>query len=673
MKEGTFMRKWLMLVVGVMLTGAVCFGRGAANSATEQEHQLVGVLKSSTPEKEKADACRELARVGTKEAVAPLAALLGDEHLSHMARYALETIPDPAVDGALRKALGKLHGQPLVGVIGSIGVRRDRKAVKPLSRLLHDSDPEVAQAAARALGSIGNPSAAKALMAAQPHAASGNIIAFDEGLFRCAERLAASGRTQAAVDIYDHVRWEFNLMSSPMDASEEPRFSPQLLTAAWSGAILCRKEAGVPLLVEALHSPNRALFLAALRISQEMPGVEVTLVLAGELDKQTADRQIPLVQTLARRRDAEALPALFAHARRSEKPVRLEAIKALAQVGQPAVVPVLVELLGESDAEISRTAQESLAAVPGKEADAAALGLLTAKEPERRVSGIELIARRRMTSALPELFKAAADPEAKVGAAAIKKIGELGGLEQTPALLDLLASARTPEQSEAAEQALSAVNGRGADAKEAANRLGARLADAPPAQKCALLRVLAAVGGTDALKLVRGAVDNPDADVHATALRALGNWNSAEAAPELLALARTAEQPGDKSLCLRGYLHLADQTDIATEKRLEMCRQAADLVQTDDEKKLLLAALGGIHSAEAVELVKPYLGEEGIKKEAETAVVSVAEKLLDGKDGAKQASKLVEPLEQVSRDTGNEDLAKRAKALVEKAKKKAGV
>ena len=546
------MRKWLMLMVGVMLTGgAVCFGRGTANSATEQVHQLVGVLKSSAPEKEKADACRELARVGNKEAVAPLAALLGDEHLSHMARYALETIPDPAVDGALRKALGKLHGRPLVGVIGSIGVRRDSKAVKALSRLLHDGDPEVAQAAARALGSIGNSSAAKALMAAQPHASSGNIVAFDEGLFRCAESLAANGRTQAAVDIYDQVRWEFNLMSSPMDASKEPRFSPQLLTAAWRGAILCRKEAGVPLLVEALHSPNRALFLAALRISQQMPGAEVTRVLAAELDKQTADRQIPLVQTLARRGDVEALPALFTYARTGEKPVRLEAIKALAQVGQPVVVPVLVELLGDSDAEISRTAQESLAGVPGKEADAAALGLLTAKEAERRVNGIELIARRRMTSALPDLFKAAADPEAKVAAAAIKKIGELGGPEQTPALLDLLASARTPEQSEAAEQALSAVNVRGADAKEAANRLGARLADVPPAQKCALLRVLAAVGGTDALKLVRAAVDNPDADVHATALRALGNWNGAEAAPDLLALAKTAEQPGSGRKGLR--------------------------------------------------------------------------------------------------------------------------
>ena len=46
-----------------------------------------------------------------------------------MARYALEPIPDPSVDDALRDALGKLKGRLLVGVIGSLGVRRDAKAV----------------------------------------------------------------------------------------------------------------------------------------------------------------------------------------------------------------------------------------------------------------------------------------------------------------------------------------------------------------------------------------------------------------------------------------------------------------------------------------------------------------------------------------------------------------
>ena len=119
--------------------------------------------KSDAPLKEKADACRELSLVGTKESVAPLAALLGDEKLSHLARYGLEPNPDPGVDEALRTALGKLKGRLLIGVIGSLGVRRDSKAVGPLSELLKDSDSDVAQAAARALGRIGGESATAAL------------------------------------------------------------------------------------------------------------------------------------------------------------------------------------------------------------------------------------------------------------------------------------------------------------------------------------------------------------------------------------------------------------------------------------------------------------------------------------------------------------------------------
>ena len=66
-----------------------------------------------------------------------------------MARYAMEPIPDPAVDSALRRA-GRLKGRPLIGVIGSIGVRRDARAVDRLAALLKEQGSGVARAAARA-------------------------------------------------------------------------------------------------------------------------------------------------------------------------------------------------------------------------------------------------------------------------------------------------------------------------------------------------------------------------------------------------------------------------------------------------------------------------------------------------------------------------------------------
>jgi HEAT repeat protein len=164
----------------------------------EREAKLIVVLKSDAQLKDKADACRELSLIGTKESVAPLAALLGDQKLSHLARYGLEPNPDPAVDDALRKALGELKGRLLIGVIGSLGVRRDVQAVQSLAGLLKDTDPDVAGAAARALGRIGNAAATEALEGALDGAAPALRLGVSEGLFRCADHLIANGKTKEA-------------------------------------------------------------------------------------------------------------------------------------------------------------------------------------------------------------------------------------------------------------------------------------------------------------------------------------------------------------------------------------------------------------------------------------------------------------------------------------------
>ena len=119
-----------ILITALLLAFVVqSFGQTVVPSTDEEVDRLVKVLKSNAPLKDKMDACRLLSIVGTKDAVAPLAALLGDQQLSHMARYALEPIDDPAVDDALRAALGRVSGRPLIGVIGSIGVRKDVKGV----------------------------------------------------------------------------------------------------------------------------------------------------------------------------------------------------------------------------------------------------------------------------------------------------------------------------------------------------------------------------------------------------------------------------------------------------------------------------------------------------------------------------------------------------------------
>ena len=148
-------------------------------------------------------ACRRLAVIGTKAAVRALAALLSDPKLAHYARFGLGPITDPAVDEALRMALPKLKGRLLVGVVNTIGQREDERAIEPLNKLLRDPDPEVAEAAASAIGNIGGPAAARVLRDALGKTRGPLRAAVADAGLLCAESLLARGDRAGALALYD--------------------------------------------------------------------------------------------------------------------------------------------------------------------------------------------------------------------------------------------------------------------------------------------------------------------------------------------------------------------------------------------------------------------------------------------------------------------------------------
>src|SRR5262245_45507469 len=131
----------------LVMAAATARADGPASSP-EKEKELIALLRSDAPAAEKAIACKQLAIYGSEEAVPELARLLPNEQLASWARIALEAIPGPAADDALRKATDSLEGKLLVGTINSIGIRRDAGAVDSLTGRLQDSDGAVASAAA---------------------------------------------------------------------------------------------------------------------------------------------------------------------------------------------------------------------------------------------------------------------------------------------------------------------------------------------------------------------------------------------------------------------------------------------------------------------------------------------------------------------------------------------
>lgn len=171
--------------------------------ATLDATALIGILKdSSSSEFRKAKACVRAGELGAKEAVPALSALLADPHLSAYARYGLEPIPDSSVDDALRAALPRLKGDLLIGVVNSIGKRRDAKASQALARMMLGPDSALACAAAAALGNIGGPLLAKELRSALGKTTGATRAAVADASLICAERLLAEGKRPEALDLY---------------------------------------------------------------------------------------------------------------------------------------------------------------------------------------------------------------------------------------------------------------------------------------------------------------------------------------------------------------------------------------------------------------------------------------------------------------------------------------
>ena len=74
------------------------------------EARLAAALGSDCTVDCKRELCRRLRTMGTARSVPALAALLTDEALSHMARFALGYMQAPEALAALRDALGKTSG-----------------------------------------------------------------------------------------------------------------------------------------------------------------------------------------------------------------------------------------------------------------------------------------------------------------------------------------------------------------------------------------------------------------------------------------------------------------------------------------------------------------------------------------------------------------------------------
>jgi len=613
----------------------------AQDSAKEKEQKLIAVLQSDAPAAEKAITCKRLAVYGSQDAVPAIAPLLTDEQLTSWARIALEAISGPASDAALRDAMGKVQGRVLIGVINSIGVRRDAQAVPALAEKLKDSDVGVTSAAAVALGCIGGDEAAKILEQALAEASPAVRPGVAEGCIRCAEHYLVDGKNTQAKKLYDAVC-----------LADVPR---QRVLEATRGAILARGSAGVSYLVEQLRSADKGRLGIGLRTARELPGQDVTEALAAAIGDLSPDRQPLLLLALADRTDAAVLPAVVKAAKTGKKELRIAAIGVLPRIGNVSCVPVLLDAAAENDAELSQAAKTTLTKLPGKDVDPDLLTRLPQATGKTRQVLVELAGARQIAGAIPTVVSSIQDADAGVRGAAVQTLGVLGGLEQVPDLVALAQKTQNASERGDIEKSLLAVSGRSGVA--CVKDLLPLMKSSDGSLRMVGLHALAIVGGPDALAAVKTAIDDKDEAVQDEAVRTLSTWpnnwpNDAAAAEVLLALAKTDKKVSHQVLGVRGYLqYIRGAEALAGDQKLARVKDLLSRIQRPEEKRLAISVVGGVPAAGAFDLLTTLSTDPAVTEEACSAMLNLVGRNIDGV-GKEQRQKTLQTVIEKSKDDG---------------------
>jgi len=585
------------------------------------ELRLLNTLRTASTFDGKSFLCRQLRTIGSARSVPQLEQLLTDPELSHMARYALGRMEGFAAGAALHRAILKTSGKIQVGIINTLGDRRHRMAVSDIAKLLTSSDERVAEVSAEALGKIGGNTAVSALQTARPNASKELALSIDNALLTSAELLLASGQIIEATRIY-------KTFYSP-DKAKHFRIS------GLRGLITAQGEQAVSLLVEAIKSKDADLQRSAIGFIPLLKGKTATDAFARLMPSISPEAQELMVRALGTRGDKTAARAIAAAVKSPHANVRIAALEALGTVGDSSSVLSLAQSAARAEGTEKQIARASLVRLQGDNIARILIRLVSSGEANVRVECIRSLACRGDTQAVNPLFIAAKDNDESVRREAIRAIGILGKESHLNALVNLAVNPKEAQDRSAIEQAIGGIFKRIPSKESQARPLLTALSTAPADAKPTLLRLLNRPATSEALQMVRAALQDVNAEVKDAAIRSLSDWPDVQPAEDLMTTAGTSTNRTHKVLALRGYVRMAGMSQNPT----AMYQRAMKLAERSDDKKLVLSGLGTADSAQALEIVERYLNDPFLQTEAALAAVQIADRLRQ-KDAARAKAAL---------------------------------
>ena len=591
---------------------------------------------------------KQLQLIGGAECVAAVAAQLDDADplVCDAARRALAEIPVPEAGAKLRERLQSTpDAVKKAALIAALGDRAEEASVPVLGDRLSDTDSQVAEAAAKALGRIGTPAAATRLANARRQAAGPLRLQIGDACLRCADRLLAAGQTAEAAAIYR----ELNVPGEPARL------------AALKGVLRTAGDQAGAVVLAVLADDDPAIHRVAVQHVHELSGNAIRDLAIG-WTKLPAEGQVRLLGALGTGGDPAGLPAVLAAVASDDADVRIAAIRALGGVGNAASLPQLIKIM-QTGGDAGQAARGSIEAVWAEGADEALVDAMKRTEdPGQRAVLIEILERRRAVAAVSALLQEILHDDANVRRRAMSALGQLAGAEDVAGMLKGLIRSSEGGERDETEKAIAAVCARIPDDAQQVDVVVAVYQRSPDEQRAIILPVLGRIGSARALQTVRAAIASSDPREQDSGVRAICNWPDSAVSEDLLKLAESAADDANRIRALRALARVAVlPSDRSEESKLQLLEHGMRLAARDEERNLILDRAREARTVESARFAARFLDNPALAERASRTIVEVAHRREIREPNQQEFNQL---LERVARTTKDAGLADRAKTYI---------
>ncbi len=581
----------------------------------EVEPLMIKFLQSETTAAGKQYVCRELGLIGTNGSVPVLSGLLSAPGMTGTALLALERIPGAEADQALLKVLEEGDEVLKIAVINSLAARQVTAATIPLTKLMQSDHEKLALSAISALGSIGGTEAAKNLSDVSNKVPASLKWAVLDARLKCADRFMEGGDNINAAMIYEQVyqadppqTLKYNALSGKFKTSpddpyqfilnhirqEDSEFHPYI----------------VHLIFQLDDSHELGRIFEDLGESQNVPTVHLYAAMASIGDPSVHPE---VIASLVNREE--------------KKDVRMAAIRALASIGEPSDVLLLAELADSAVGPEKEVARQSLYMLPGSETNENILAGIREETGGIRAELIRSAGERNINVATELLFEYTSDPDRIVRMESIRTLGKLASPELLPDLAKVLIQTDNRRERQEAERAIYAVTQKMPENSDQAASIIKALEDTEDSEVLAsLINIIGMIGNGKDLDVLRKYLEYEEEGVQLAVIRALSGWPDASPMEDLKPLLASTDDQRKHTLALRGYVDVVLVDNLmSNDDKLREIRNAFDLSISTAEYMIVISGLSRIGSLEALDMAIGLLQDPGLKKEAEAAVVRIAE------------------------------------------------